>query len=192
MTSRAVNTLPKRPAISAVSPRARGTHITRFVEKADVVDWIANGGTATALAELVANEPDFQTAAHHEAKAKPKPSPDPTASLDGHDLTEDGIGLAFAEAHQDLLRYDHSIGRWFQWTGKAWRRDETKLAFSWSRRTCRQLAKEAGAQDRLLATLAKAATAAAVERFAQSDPALAAPQQYGTAIPCCWAHQAVR
>jgi phage/plasmid-associated DNA primase len=49
------------------------------------------------------------------------------AALDGVDLTEDGLALAFTKAHQDKLRYDHSIGRWFHWTGKAWRRDETKL-----------------------------------------------------------------
>ncbi len=137
-------------------------------EKGDIVDWIAGDGTAAALAELVANAPDFE-----KAKPKPKPTPNAAASLDGYDLTEDGIGLAFAKAHQDLLRYDHSTGRWFQWTGKAWRQDETRLAFSWSRRTCRQLAKEAGTEGGQLATLAKAATAAAVERFAQSDPALA-------------------
>ena len=46
-----------------------------------------------------------------------------------------GIALAFAKEHQDRLRYDHSIGKWFQWAGKAWRQDETKLAFSWARRT---------------------------------------------------------
>ena len=79
-------------------------------------------------------------------QAKPQTNAQRPASLDGYDLTEDGIGLAFAKAHQDLLRYDHSTGRWFQWTGKAWRQDETRLAFSWSRRTCRQLAKEAGAE----------------------------------------------
>jgi putative DNA primase/helicase len=33
-------------------------------------------------------------------------------SVDGYDLTEDGIGLTYAKAHQDLLRYDHSTGRW--------------------------------------------------------------------------------
>lgn len=108
-----------------------------------------------------------------EAKPQTKAKRKAATGLNGFDLTEDGIALAFAKEHQDHLRYDHSIGKWFQWTGKAWRQDETKLAFSWSRRTCRQLAKEAGAEDGQLATLAKAATAAAVERFAQSDPALA-------------------
>lgn len=94
-------------------------------------------------------------------------------SLDGFDLTEDGIALAFAARHADTLRYDHTVGKWYAWTGWAWRRDETKLAFSWSRQTCRKLAKAAKAEGKLLATLARAGTAAAVERFAASDPALA-------------------
>lgn len=94
-------------------------------------------------------------------------------ALDGFDLTEDGLALAFTKAHQDLLRYDHSISRWFHWSGKAWRQDETRLAFSWARHTCRQLAKDAKAQDGELRTLARAATAAAVERFAEADPVLA-------------------
>ena len=158
--------------LRGIAARVRVLALPGFPEKADIADWVANGGTAAALAELVANAPDFQTTAHR-YETKPEPSPNPAASLDGFDLTEDGIGLAFAKAHQDLLRYDHSIGRWFQWTGKAWRQDETRLAFSWARRTCRQLANEAGAEGKLLVVLAKAATAAAVERFAQSDPALA-------------------
>ncbi len=102
-----------------------------------------------------------------------KTEPPPTEALDGFDLTEDGIALAFTKRHQDDLRYDHDRGAWYQWTGKTWREDETKLAFSWSRRICRQLAKDAGVEGKMLATLAKASTAAAVERFAQADPVLA-------------------
>ncbi len=135
--------------------------------KGDVADWIAAGGTAAELEDIAAGVTAFATT------SKPKPAPVPIASLNGHDLTEDGIALAFAAAHQDTLRYDHTRGAWFQWTGKAWRQDETKIAFSWSRRICRQLAKAAGVEDSKLTSLAKAATAAAVERFAQSDPALA-------------------
>ena len=97
----------------------------------------------------------------------------PPPTVGGHDLTEDGLALAFAEAHQDTLRYDHTRGAWFKWTGVAWRQDVTRLAFAWSRNICRNLARDAGADGGLLSTMAKAATAAAVERFAQSDPGLA-------------------
>jgi putative DNA primase/helicase len=101
---------------------------------------------------------------------KTKPS---AAAIDGFDLTEDGLALAFAKAHQDLLRYDHTRRAWFQWTGKSWRHDETRLAFSWSRGICRKLGQGSDVSAKTSAILAKASTAAAVERFAQSDPALA-------------------
>ncbi len=131
--------------------------------KGDVADWIAAGGTAEELAKLTETAPE----AGDTRTAKP------IVDLNGFDLTEDGIALAFTAEHQDLLRFDHTRGAWFQWTGKAWRQDETKLAFSWSRRICRRLAKQADAEGKVLAIMAKAATAASVERFAQSDPALA-------------------
>jgi putative DNA primase/helicase len=155
--------------LSRVARRVRVLMLPVLPLKGDVADWVAAGGTAEALERLAADTADFDPATN----PKPKPAPAPTTSLDGFDLTEDGIALAFAKEHQDRLRYDHSIGKWFQWTGKAWRQDETKLAFSWARRTCRQLAKEDGAEDGELRTIARASTAAAVERFAQADPALA-------------------
>ena len=87
-------------------------------------------------------------------------------------LTEDDIALAFIAAHGAELRFDHTRGAWFQWSGRAWRQDETKLAFSWARRVCRMGANGA-TTDNKETTLKKAGTAAAVERFAQSDPAVA-------------------
>ncbi|WP_254073239.1 phage/plasmid primase, P4 family, partial [Acidisphaera sp. S103] len=155
--------------LSGVARRVRVVMLPNLPIKGDVADWIAAGGTAAQLEEIAAGVPDFDAAAN----PKPKPAPAPTTSLEGFDLTEDGIALAFTKEHQDALRYDHSIGKWFQWTGKSWRQDETKVAFSWSRRTCRQIAREANAEDGELRTIARAATAAAVERFAQSDPLLA-------------------
>jgi putative DNA primase/helicase len=155
--------------LSSIASKVRVVMLPGLPLKGDVADWIAAGGTAEALETIIASVPDFDA----KANPKPKPAPAPTASLEGFDLTEDGIALAFTKEHQDHLRYDHSIGAWFQWTGKAWRQDETCLAFSWARQTCRQLAKEAAAEEGELRTLARAATAAAVERFAKSDPALA-------------------
>lgn len=148
-------------------------------DKGDVADWIAAGGTATALTTLADEAPEPDAGAPAPAAVLStradldRNESGVITSLNGQDLTEDGLALAFAEAHHDTLRYDHTRGAWFHWTGKAWRQDEIKLAFSWSRRICRQLAKQGGAEEKLLSTLAKASTAAAVERFAQSDPALA-------------------
>ena len=101
--------------------------------------------------------------------------------IDGFDLTEDGIAQAFTKRHADRLRYCHDAGAWFQWTGQRWRQDRTKLAYSWARQTCRELA--ANTPDNKRVTLAKAATAGAVERFAQADPALTATASVWDADP---------
>lgn len=108
---------------------------------------------------------------HQKAKANGRKTKANPRDLDGFDLTEDGIALAFAAKFKDRLRYCHHTGAWFEWTGMHWQREETKLAFSWARHTCRELAREQNASSN--PTLAKAATAAAVERFAQSDRAFA-------------------
>jgi putative DNA primase/helicase len=93
--------------------------------------------------------------------------------LHGCDLTEDGVAQQFTKLFCDKLRFCHSTGKWFVWSGKSWRRDETKLAFSWARQTCRNTARENKAQEKDKTTLAKAAFASAIERFAQADQALA-------------------
>jgi P4 family phage/plasmid primase-like protien len=116
---------------------------------------------------LADDESDHGSAGGSQAKAKPAPDP---RDLDGFDLTEDGIALAFTAKHKHALRYCHHTGAWFQWNGSIWRREETKLAFSWARQVCRAIARDAG---KTKATLSRAATAAAVERFAQSDRAFA-------------------
>lgn len=107
--------------------------------------------------------------------------PMPQGDIDGFDLTEDGIAQAFAKRHADNLRYCNQIGSWFEWNKKCWQRDETKRAFSWARIICRDLAADTSPGRKV--TLAKAATAAAVERFAQSDPALCIRQEEWDANP---------
>jgi putative DNA primase/helicase len=170
----------------ATSLRAlhRGTTRVRILElpdlptKGDVADWIAAGGTAERLAALAAGAREAAETPEAEPVTRDAVAEDVdeqgnVVGLGGYALTEDGIALAFTAAHEDLLRYDHTRGKWYHWTGKSWRLDETKLAFSWCRRICRQLAKRPGLSGKTFATLSKAATAAAVERFAMSDPALA-------------------
>jgi putative DNA primase/helicase len=91
---------------------------------------------------------------------------------DASDLTEDAIARVFAENYRDKLRFCHHTGAWFRWTGIRWQRDETKLAFHWARIECRQFIGKSTTSGKP-ATLAKATTAAAVERFAQADPIFA-------------------
>lgn len=97
---------------------------------------------------------------------------DGLANPDGFAFDEDGVALAFAKRHRDELRFDHHAGRWFRWTGTHWQLDETKLAFAWSRDICRAM-RIGDAKDPAIRALAKAAAAAAVERFAQADQTLA-------------------
>lgn len=101
------------------------------------------------------------------AEAKKKKRERMAETLDGFALNEDGIALAFAERFRDRLRYCHTTGAWFVWTGSRWQKEETKLAFCWARDVCRELNNEGEN------AIAKAATAGAVERFAQADRAFA-------------------
>ncbi|MEA1619648.1 phage/plasmid primase, P4 family [Erythrobacter sp. T5W1-R] len=80
--------------------------------------------------------------------------------------SEDQIALAFVRRHKERLRFDHSAGKWYDYTGTRWQRNETKLAFHFAR----ELAREAsdGAKG-----FCKASVANGVEAFARADPALA-------------------
>ena len=82
-------------------------------------------------------------------------------------LTEDGLALAFRDQHQDKLRFSHDRGRWFLWDGTRWREDSTDIAFDWTRELCRAFNAESQK------SVAKAATASAIERFARADRAFA-------------------
>jgi putative DNA primase/helicase len=93
--------------------------------------------------------------------------------LDGLILNEDGIALAFTKAHRERLRYCHHVQSWFLWTGSIWCREETRLAFSWARKICRDRAANLNPDDKVRNILARASSAAAVERYAQADRAFA-------------------
>lgn len=88
--------------------------------------------------------------------------------LEGFEATEDGIALAFAAAHKNTLRYDHTRGSWFRWDGVHWLREETRLAFCWAREACRSFSMMPKVSPKVLAILGKSGTAAGVERFAQA------------------------
>lgn len=102
------------------------------------------------------------------SRAWAKTAPDLADDLDGFALNEDGVARAFAAKFRDRLRYCHHAGRWYEWTGAAWRVEETNLAFHWARTTCRDLA-QSGLLETGSAALSKAAAASAVERFARAD-----------------------
>jgi putative DNA primase/helicase len=103
-----------------------------------------------------------------ESEAAKRAPNTPPPELDGFTLDEDGVALAFAAQHKDVLRYCHSTGAWFRWDGSRWLKEETKLAFDWARDICREAN---AAALKPVRALTKAAAAAAVERFAQADRA---------------------
>ena len=81
--------------------------------------------------------------------------------------TEDGIALQFAARHKGKLRYCHDWGYWLNWDGKRWAPQRTRLAFHYAR----ELAREANWKG--APGIARATTAAGIERFAQADPTFA-------------------
>ncbi len=129
-------------------------------DKGDVFDWLAVGGTVDELERLA-----------REAPENPQICGFTQDAVDLSDITEDGAAVAFTERHKDQLRYCHHAQHWFVWTGSYWRREESRLAFSWARQVAREIGQQADDKDRV--KVSKAAFAAAVERFAQSDRAFA-------------------
>jgi putative DNA primase/helicase len=82
-------------------------------------------------------------------------------------LTEDSAALAFTAKYRGKLLFDHDSGRWLEWAGSHWQSCRTPRAFHYSR----ELARSLSAADTKAKTPSRAAFAAAVERFAQADPA---------------------
>lgn len=133
--------------------------------KGDVADWIEAGGTAAELERLAhAATPSGEGDTSNVIPLRPLRG---KTDLDGFDLTEDGVALAFAAQHGGELLYCHDTGSWYVWTGAMWRRDRTKSAFAWTRETSRDMASPAN--DQAKTRIGRAAFAAGVERFAQAD-----------------------
>jgi putative DNA primase/helicase len=96
---------------------------------------------------------------------------DDAPSSHGPELTEDGVALAFTQDRRDDLRYCHDTGGWFEWTGSYWRPNKKGLAFHLARELARKHNRET--DIKIKAITGKAGFAAAVEKFAQRDPAFA-------------------
>lgn len=132
----------------------------------------ARGVRLATLDELV----EAQRTIPSPAPSGPHVPPAPTTVVSLADstgqITEDSVALAFTRKHHDELRFDHHAGAWYRWTGAAWLKEVTKLAFSWARHTARKLARQTMKKGDIV-TAGKAAFAAGVERFAQADRAFA-------------------
>ena len=54
---------------------------------------------------------------------------------------DEGLALQFSERHARDLRYVAAWGKWFKWTGKEWKRDDTLLTLDLARDLCRYVAR---------------------------------------------------
>ena len=77
-------------------------------------------------------------------------------------ITQDDIALVFTGLYRDQLRYCHTSKSWYEWTGQLWRKDEVAKAYSWTRKTGRDLNFDG-----------KASSCNGAEKFAQTDEAFA-------------------
>ena len=162
-------------AVSRLLDAAKGAGLVAQDGQRAVMATIESGMTSGAQRPRKMPEPRAPLA--QRAQAKSHASNDVAPGNVGNDLlTEDEAAFRFAETYNDRLRYCHDHGAWFEWTGSIWKRNGTGLAFHWARELARKLAAEEPDKTRI--TASKAAFAAAVERFARSDPAFAVTSDY--------------
>jgi putative DNA primase/helicase len=91
-------------------------------------------------------------------------------------LSEDHVALAFVRRHSGTVRFDCTVKRWFIWQGNRWKRDDTDIAFDWTRKLVRALAGDQSAADRR--RLGSRKFADGVERFARTDQEVAVTHEY--------------
>jgi putative DNA primase/helicase len=89
---------------------------------------------------------------------------DAPAGIDPKDVSEDTVALAFTAQHRNDMRFCHSAGRWFQWDGVRWARDDAMRAFHFAREISRNMSDS-------LKSVCKASVATGAEKFARADPA---------------------
>ena len=106
------------------------------------------------------------------------------SDLAAFERTEDGIALAFTARHNGDLRFCHHAGKWYVWTGTRWQKEETKLAFNWARKICR---------DSTRRRTRRSPRPARRLRWSGSRRRIGhslSPRRSGTPIRFCWARPA--
>lgn len=79
------------------------------------------------------------------------------------EVSEDSIALQFTRENGTSMRFDHDIGKWFQWQVTHWSPLAVPAAFHFAREIGRRL----GAAKK---SVCKASVAGGAERFARADP----------------------
>jgi len=97
----------------------------------------------------------------------PDEMPDNVIAMPGMqqtEVSEDAIALEFTRQNRGTLRFDHNIGKWYQWQFTHWAVTDVPVAFHFAREIGRRL----GAGKK---STCKASVAGGAERFARADPA---------------------
>jgi len=109
-------------------------------------------------------------------KSNPRGNPNrPDTGGEYIEITEDGVARHFTRQHRDRLRFDHDMGKWFEWTGDHWAADGRARAFNYCREAAHRASVDASAKE--LASARRASFASGVERMAKADPAHAVTQE---------------
>ncbi|ABC32341.1 predicted ATPase [Hahella chejuensis KCTC 2396] len=96
--------------------------------------------------------------------------------------TEDGLAMAFTRRYGEDWRYCSLWGKWLVWSGMRWNSDQMLFVQHLVRGVCRAASQKADS-DKRKGRLASAATIAAVEKIARSDPAHAStPEEWDADI----------
>ena len=96
-------------------------------------------------------------------------------------VTEDSAALEFVNLYSHELRYCHTAGAWFRWNAVAWVKDETRLAFNWTRELARSLSTNQPKNKRHVITGTRFASG--VEKFAQADQRVAVTASFWNTDP---------
>ena len=100
-------------------------------------------------------------------------------TLSAERATEESIAREWVHIHNNSWRYDHGVGRWFQWNGVRWLRDEQRLAFHLIGEHLRIAAGVLGKKG----LAPKANIARGVEAFALANPRVAVSHDVWDADP---------
>lgn len=140
------------------------------VDSFDMDDWVAGDWRSTSSGTKQ-SPPDREG-------SRRQPEIEPPRDIE---VTEDGVARAFTDRYQETLRFDHDLGKWFEFDGSHWRLDGVGKAADY----CRRLAREAsqGLKPKEKATVRKSGFAGGVERFARNDPAHAVRQDVWDSDP---------
>ncbi len=87
-------------------------------------------------------------------------------------MSDDHVASEFAEAHKDILRFDHARGKWFLWNNTHWLSAEKGQGFHFAREFCAAIAPKAGTET-MQRKLASVKCMKDIEFMSRSDPRVA-------------------